>query len=315
MNQQRRELAVAKTDPHQILKLIVSKNEHERISAANRLFEACERKEWHPDDWHPKKNGRTARLSPVAEAMWQAKLAEVESARRIAEIKLESAQDRAECEKACAERESQARGRAEAEIEKLKEQLAKQKAKPAGVTKPVKLLSSLLPGGVLDALTVEQVSAKITALWQEKGNRKSNETAQLDLVLGQLTMRLHEIWHDLHGPESETPRKRGDTNAPTLTAFVQQYAGKSASWCQRCLSALNHVLSEQWPEIEARLDGSVSIENILKAARDPNRPPVRRISKVQKRLDALTEAVRQRAFDEAVDLVRTWECEVQQKEA
>ena len=96
---------------------------------------------------------------------------------------------------------------------------------------------------------------------------------------------------------------------------MQQYAGKSASWCQRCLSALNHVLSEQWPEIEARLDGSVSIENIRKAARDPNRPPVRRISKVQKRLDALTEAVRQRAFDEAVDLVRTWECEVQQKEA
>ena len=68
--------------------------------------------------------------------------------------------------------------KAEAEIEKLTEQLAKQKAEPAGVTKPVKLLSGLLPGGVLDALTVEQVSAKITALWQEKGNRKSNETAQ-----------------------------------------------------------------------------------------------------------------------------------------
>ena len=58
-----------------------------------------------------------------------------------------------------------------------------------------------------------------------------------------------------------------------------------------------------------------AIENILKAARDPNRPTVRRISKVQKRLDALTEAVRQRAFDEAVDLVQTWESEVQQTEA
>ena len=42
---------------------------------------------------------------------------------------------------------------------------------------------------------------------------------------------------------------------------------------------------------------------------------VRRISKVQKRLDALTEAVRRRAIDEAVDLVETWESEVQQKEA
>ena len=163
---------------------------------------------------------------------------------------------------------------------------------------------------MLDALSADE----ITALWQEKGNRKHNETAQLDLVLGQLTTRLHEIWHDLHGPHSATPRKRG-SNAPTLAAFVQQYAGKSASWCQRCLSALNHVLSEQWPEIEARLDGSVSIENILKAARDPDRPKIKRISKVQKRLDALTEAVRRRAIDEAVDLVETWESEVQQKRA
>jgi hypothetical protein len=307
---------VAKTDPHQILKLIVSSNEHERISAANRLFEACERKEWHPDDWHPKKNGRSARLPPVAEATWQAKLAEVESARRIAEIKLESAQDRAEREKARAERESQARGRAEADVEKLKEQLnkAKAKAKPGGPTQTVDLLSGLLPGGVLGALSADEVAGKITALWQEKGNRKHNETAQLDLVLGQLTMRLHEIWRDLHGPHSATPRKRG-SNAPTMTEFVKAYAGRSASWCQRCLSAFEHVFSEEWPEIEARLDGSVSIENILKAARDPDRPTIKRISKVQKRLDALTEAVRRRAIDEAVDLVETWESEVEQKEA
>ena len=69
------------------------------------------------------------------------------------------------------------------------------------------------------------------------------------------------------------------------------------------------MLSEEWPNIEARLDGSVSVENILKAARDPDRPMVRRISKVQKRLDALTEAVRRRAIDDAVDLVETWESE------
>jgi hypothetical protein len=30
---------------------------------------------------------------------------------------------------------------------------------------------------------------------------------------------------------------------------------------------------------------------------------------VQKRLDALTEAVRRRAIDDAVDLVQTWESE------
>jgi hypothetical protein len=39
----------------------------------------------------------------------------------------------------------------------------------------------------------------------------------------------------------------------------------------------------------------------LKAARDPDRPMVRRISKVQKRLDALTEA--------------TWESESRHTEA
>ena len=90
------------------------------------------------------------------------------------------------------------------------------------------------------------------------------------------------------------------------TAFLKEYARKSASWCQRCCSALNHVLSEEWPDIEARLDGSVSIENILKAARDPNRPTARRVSRVQKKLDALSDAVRRRAIDEAVDLGETW---------
>ena len=205
-----------------------------------------------------------------------------------------------------AETEREAREKAEAEIEKLRERLNKDGAEASGPTKPVKLLSGLLPARILDSLTVEQVSAKITALWQEKGNRKQNETAQIDLLLGQLTLRLDDIiWQATFGRDSETPRKRGDNNVPTITQFVQQHAGKSASWCQRCYSAYLHVLSEEWPEIEARLEGSVSIENILKAARDPNRPTARRISKVQKRLDALTEAVSHRAIDEAVDLVET----------
>ena len=301
---------MAKTDPHQILKLIVSPNEHERISAANRLFEACERKEWHPDDWRPKRNGRTDRLPPAAEAMWQAKLAAVESARRIAEIKLESAQDHAECEKARAERESQARERAEAHVEKLKEQLskAKAKAKPAGVAK-VELLSGLLPNETVNALTPDEVRDRIEALANERDARKHNELAQIDLVLGQLTAHLQDIWYDRHGPDSETPRKRGDTNAPTMTEFVKAYAGRSASWCQRCLSAYEHVMSDSWGDIQERLDGKVGVEAIIKAARDPDRPKIKRISKVQKRLDALTEAVRRRAIDEAVDLVQTWESE------
>jgi hypothetical protein len=198
------------------------------------------------------------------------------------------------------ERERKAREKAEAEIEKLRERLNRAKVQPTGPTQTVDLLSGLLPSRILDALTVEQVTGKIATLEGEKHVRKSNETAQIDLALGQMVIRLYDIHHEMFGE-----RKRGDSNVPTLTAFVQQHAGKSASWCQRCYSALNHVLSDTWPEIEARLEGSVSIENILKAARDPNRPTARRISKVQKRLDALTEAVSHRANDEAVDLVET----------
>ena len=208
------------------------------------------------------------------------------------------------------ERERKAREKAEAEVEKFTEQLNRTKAEPTGPTQTVDLLSGLLPSRILDALTVEQVTGKIATLEGEKHVRKSNETAQIDLALGQMVIRLYDIHHEMFGE-----RKRGDSNVPTLTAFVQQHAGKSASWCQRCYSALNHVLSDAWPEIRARLDGSVSIEGILKAARDPNRPTARRVSKVQKRLDALTDAVRRRAIDEAVDLVQTWESEVKQTEA
>ena len=156
---------------------------------------------------------------------------------------------------------------------------------------------------------------RIEAFGNERDARKHNELAQIDLVLGQLTARLQDIWYDRHGPDSETPRKRGDANAPTMTEFVKAYAGRSASWCQRCLSAYEHVMSDSWGDIQERLDGKVGVEAIIKAARDPNRPTVRRICKVQKKLDALTEAVRRRAIDEAVDLVETWESEVQQKEA
>ena len=135
----------------------------------------------------------------------------------------------------------------------------------------------------------------------ERDARKHNETAQIDLVLGQLTAHLQDIWYDRHGPHSETPRKRGDTNAPTMTEFVKAYAGQSASWCQRCLSAYEHMISDSWGDIQERLDGKVGVEEIIKAARDPNRPTVRHISKVQKKLDQFADAVRQRAFNEAVD--------------
>ena len=62
---------------------------------------------------------------------------------------------------------------------------------------------------------------------------------------------------------------------------------------RQALSAFEHVFSEEWPEIE--LGSMAPCRSTLKAARDPDRPTIKRISKVQKRLDALTEAVRRRA--------------------
>ena len=106
------------------------------------------------------------------------------------------------------------------------------------------MLSGLLPSETVNALTPDEVRDRIEALANERDARKHNELAQIDLVLGQLTAHLQDIWYDRHGPDSETPRKRGDTNAPTMTEFVKAYAGRSASWCQRCLSAYEHVMSD-----------------------------------------------------------------------
>jgi hypothetical protein len=49
------------------------------------------------------------------------------------------------------------------------------------------------------------------------------------------------------------------------------------------------------------------IEGIIKAAADPNRPTVKRVSKVQKRLDALTDVVRQKQWEYAERMVNDWD--------
>ena len=137
---------------------------------------------FHPDDWEVRRRSDKTQRNGTRRAKSDA--AE-KTAREDAERRAEHAEA---CEKRAmklAEIEREAREKAEADVEKLKEQLnkAKAKAKP-GPTQTVDLLSCLLPGGVLDALSADEVAGKITAFWQEKGNRKHNETAQLDLVLG-----------------------------------------------------------------------------------------------------------------------------------
>ena len=94
------------------------------------------------------------------------------------------AERRAKHAEASAEIEREAREKAEAEIEKLQratEQGERAKAKPAP-TKTVELLSGLLPAVSSMRSAPNKSAGKIDALWQEKGNRKHNETAQIDLA-------------------------------------------------------------------------------------------------------------------------------------
>jgi hypothetical protein len=113
-------------------------------------------------------------------------------------------------------------------------------------------------------------------LFVERGAREYNMTAQVDLVIGQLTSALYQRHAALFGK-----RKRG-SNTPTVSEFLE--------WCRRCYKAYSIVTAGDWDS----WDCTGSIEGIIKAAADPNRPTVKRVSKVQKRLDALTDVVRQK---------------------
>jgi len=134
-------------------------------------------------------------------------------------------------------------------------------------------------------------------LFGERETREHNVTAQVDLLIGQLTEALYQRHTDLFGK-----RKRG-SNAPTISEFLETHAGKSASWCRRCFKAYTIVTADDWDS----WDCTGSIEAIIKAAVDPNRTTVKRVSKVQKRLDALTDVVRQKQWEDAERLVNIWD--------
>ena len=96
-------------NPALILKHIISDCEQERHTAADKLYAANQRKEFHPDDWTRGKGARVAKIGSLNEDV------------------LRKAEQRAKHAEASAEIEREAREKAEAEIEKLKEQLAKEK--------------------------------------------------------------------------------------------------------------------------------------------------------------------------------------------
>jgi hypothetical protein len=119
------------------------------------------------------------------------------------------------------------------------------------------------------------------------------------LVIGQLTAALYQRYEDLYG------RWRPRSNAPTPTAFLEAHAGKSASWCRRCYKAHTIVTADGWDA--SSWDGTGGIEGIIKAAADPDRPKVKRVSKVQQKLDSLTDVVRRKQWEHAERLVTDWD--------
>ena len=201
-----------------------------------------------------------------------------------------------------AKREREARDLVEAELAKVREQLSKAKAraKPtADPTERVDLLSGLLSQEAVDKLDADQIAERMATLFSERERRQHNTTAQADLVIGQLTEALYRRHAELFGA-----RKRG-SNKPTVSTFLENYAGKSASWCRRCYKAFLIVTADDWNA--SSWDGTGGIEGINKSAADPNRHKPKRVNKVQQKLDALTDVVRRKEWEDAERLVSDWD--------
>jgi hypothetical protein len=273
------------TDPQLIFKYLRSDNEAERIVAANKLHAFFTKNGGHPDDWIIReKNGDSLR-----------RLADMEASLR------KNAEEMRKYAEADADNARKARAKTQAENAKLREQLDKARAAKAAPDPSVYvgLFSGLLSQTDLDKLSPEQIAERMETLFNERERREHNVAAQIDLVIGQLTDALYQRHKALFGK-----RKRG-SNTPTVQEFLETHAGKSASWCRRCFKAYIIATADDWDD--SSWDGTGGIEGIIKSATDPNRPKAKRVSKVQKRLHALTDAVRRREWHDAEEMVNTWD--------
>ena len=148
-------------------------------------------------------------------------------------------------------------------------------------------------------MTAEQIKAKMDGPLTERDRRQHDVTAEVDLVVGQLTAALYRCHEELYGK-----RRRG-SNAPTIGEFLEQYAGKSASWCRRCYKAYSIFISPDWsPEAWDRSGG---IEGIIKSAIDPSKAKAKRVNKLKDKLDALTAVVRKKQWEYAERMVNDWD--------
>jgi hypothetical protein len=287
------------TDPHKIFKRLRSDNEAERTVAANKLYESFKNGGGHPDDWELYRKGTAPKPNPSLDEV-RVRMAEHEA--KIAEACHQAEEMRRRHAEVDAARDRKAREKADAENAKLREQLdkAKEEAKTSrGPNERVDLLSGLLSQERLDKLSPEQISERMETLFGERERRQYNLTGQIDLVIGQLTDALYQRHAALFG------KRKRISNGPTISEFLEGHAGKSASWCRRCYKAYIIVTADDWDQ--GSWDGTGGIEGIIKVAADPNKPTVKRISKVRQRLDALADVVRRKEWESAERLVNAWD--------
>jgi hypothetical protein len=281
-------------DPHNIFKKrLDSVNEAERMVAVNKVHESLKKGGGHPDDWEVLKKSIASKSDSDA----RPRQAEADADAEMAEMPRKNEADKRKQAKAITAKERKAREKVDAENAELREQPKQAKVKPVAPdpTYCVGLGSGLLPRATVNKLSAEQIAERMRTLFVERGAREYNLTAQVDLVIGQLTQALYQRHATLFGK-----RKRG-SNAPTVSEFLETHAGTSASWCRRCFKAYGIVTTAGWDG-----DTTGGIEGIIKAAADPNRTTVKRVSKVQRRLDALTDVVRRKEWEHAERMVNDW---------
>jgi hypothetical protein len=292
-------------DPNKIFKRLVSENEQERITAVNMFFDSVRKFGDHPDDWEfrrkdPNASHANGDLHEAAAKMWEGLHEAAEADRKWAERRQKKAEAALKREQKKAQTEREAREKADAELAKLREQMKKDHAKAAsGRSERVDVLSGLLSQDVVDMFSAEQIGERMQTLFSERNLRQCNATAQVDLVIGQLTEALYKRQTALFGK-----RKRG-SNAPTVSEFLETHAGKSASWCRRCYKAYSIVSADGWDK--GSWDRTGGIEGIIKSADDSNKPMVKRVNKVQQKLDALTDVVRRKQWENAEQMVHEWD--------
>ena len=272
-------------NPNQVFKRLKSDNENERIVASQKLYDMFTKDGGHPDDWEIKKKGD----STAAERM--AQRAQAVAAMLEEELKKQ---------RAAAEKERKAHAKTE---EMLQEQLRQARAFAASAAAPddewADFADCLLSQATVDEMTAEQIKAKMIDLFAEGDRRQHNATAEVDLVIGQLTAALYRCHEQLYG------RQRRGSNAPAIGEFLEQYAGKSASWCRRCYKAYSIFVSPDWSPED--WDRSGGIEGIIKSVSDRNKPKAKRVNKLKEKLDALTAMVRKKQWEYAERMVNDWD--------